>query len=94
VRCGGSTADARRLFLHEFHDESLIERAKQLRPSGTVAFLPAESELLPSNVPAGMGNLPLKEKAFPSLPDKVKNRFFRADRSAGYPCRSPRSELA
>ncbi|MBM4363130.1 MAG: transposase [Deltaproteobacteria bacterium] len=140
-------ADPRRLFLYEFHDESLIERAKRLRPSGTVAFIPAESELLAGlarvsvasvhaiaargkgtratldhdatiqeshkrealphyrggrgyqpaciywaeqdlvigdeyrdgNVPAGMGNLPLIEKAFQSLPDKVRDRFFRAD---------------
>lgn len=141
------SADTLRHFLYEFHDESLIERAKQLRPSGTVAFIPAESELLAGlarvsvalvhaiaargkgtratldhdatiqeshkrealphykggrgyqpaciywaeqdlviadeyrdgNVPAGMGNLPLIEKAFQSLPDKVKDRFFRAD---------------
>ncbi|MBM4361424.1 MAG: hypothetical protein FJ104_01995 [Deltaproteobacteria bacterium] len=39
-------ADTRRLFLYEFHDESLIERARRLRPSGTVAFIPAESEPL------------------------------------------------
>jgi len=138
------SADTCRHFLYEFHDEALIERAKQLRPAGTVAFIPAESELLAGlarvnlalvhavaargkgtratldhdatiqeshkrealphykggrgyqpaciywaeqdlvigdeyrdgNVPAAMGNLPLIQKAFQSLPDKVKDRFF------------------
>jgi hypothetical protein len=139
--------DTLRHFLYEFHDESLVERAKKLRPAGTVAYIPAESELLiglsqvnlalvhavaargkgtratldhdatiqeshkrealphykggrgyqpaciywaeqdliigdeyrDGNVPAGMGNLPLIQKAFESLPNKVKDRFFRAD---------------
>jgi len=141
------SADTLRHFLYEFHDEALIEQAKERRAPGTVAYIPEENAALAGlgrvnealvhavaaqgkgkratldhdatiqeshkrealfhykggrgyqpacvywteqdlivgdeyrdgNVPAGMKNLPLIQKAFSELPKSVTERFFRAD---------------
>ena len=38
--------DAVRAFANAFHDETLVDQAKDKRPEGTVAYIPSESELL------------------------------------------------
>jgi hypothetical protein len=40
------SADAVRAYANAFHDEGLIQRAKDERPRGAVAYIPAEGELL------------------------------------------------
>lgn len=75
------------------HDATVIESHKaeaQAHYKGGRGYQPAvvywaeqdvviADEFRDGNVPAGMSNLPLIERAFVSLPDSVRERFFRAD---------------
>ena len=75
------------------HDATFIEAHKVLalqhykggrgyQPASAVwaeTMLVLADEFRDGNVPAGMSNLPLIERAFASLPDSVTERYFRAD---------------
>jgi hypothetical protein len=75
------------------HDATVIEAHKLLalphykggrgyQPASAIwaeTMLALADEFRDGNVPAGMSNLPLIERAFESLPDSVAERYFRAD---------------